>query len=42
MDVPGIPERLLREIGEIYPGNLIWGQDLMQIDFAGLAPKPLI
>lgn len=42
MDVPGIPERLLREIGEVYPGNLIWGQDLMKIDFAEPAPKPLI
>jgi len=42
MDVPGIPERLVREIGEVYAGNLVWAQDLMQIGFSEPAPKPLI
>jgi len=42
MDVPGIPERLVREIGEVYAGNLVGGQDLMQIGFSEPAPKPLI
>ena len=31
MDVPGVRERLIREMTEIYRGNLIWGEDLMQI-----------
>ena len=42
MDVPGIPERLLREIGRVYDGSLIWGRDLMTSDFDDPAPKPLI
>lgn len=42
MDVPGVPERLLREIGSVYSGTLIWGQDLMDIPFDAPKPKPLI
>lgn len=33
MDVPGVPERLLQQIGEVYKGHAIWGNDLMQIGF---------
>ncbi len=42
MDVPGVPERLLQEIGGTYSGSAIWAEDLMQIDFAGPQPKKLI
>jgi ribonuclease Z len=42
MDVPGIPERLLREIGGTFGGNLVWGQDLMQLDFDIPQPGKLI
>jgi len=31
MDVPGIREDILRGMGEIYAGNLFFGEDLMQI-----------
>lgn len=35
MDVPGVRERILREMGEIYSGNLFFGEDLMQIPVDG-------
>ena len=35
-------ERLLQEIGEIYDGNVIWGEDLMRIPIADPAPTRLI
>jgi hypothetical protein len=31
IDQDGIRERVLTEMGAIYPGILIWGQDLMEI-----------
>ncbi|MFQ6021786.1 MAG: MBL fold metallo-hydrolase [Acidiferrobacterales bacterium] len=31
MDVPGIRERLIREMSEIFRGNLFFGEDLMEI-----------
>ncbi len=40
MDVPGIRERLLIEMSEIYKGNLIWGEDLMEIPLD--IPQPRI
>ena len=42
MDVPGVRERLLQEIGSVYSGNVIWGEDLMQIPLKGPAPKKLL
>ena len=42
MDAVGMQERLLREMGEIYGGNLIWGEDLMRIPLAGPAARALI
>ena len=39
MDVPGIRERLLIEMAEIYTGNLIWGEDLMEIPLHTPQPR---
>jgi len=35
MDVPGVRERLIREMAAIYPGNLFFGEDLMEIPVTG-------
>lgn len=35
MDVPGIRERVIREMGEVYSGNIFFGEDLMEIPVAG-------
>jgi ribonuclease BN (tRNA processing enzyme) len=35
MDQPGIRERVIREMAEIYPGNLFFGEDLMEIPVTG-------
>jgi len=42
MDAIGMHEKLLREMGEIYKGNLIWGEDLMRIPLKGPAPRALL
>ena len=41
MDVPGVKERLIREMSEVYRGNLFFGEDLMQIPVAPPAPAQL-
>ena len=41
MDVPGVKERLIREMSEIYKGNLFFGEDLMLIPVEGPAPRKL-
>ncbi len=41
MDVPGMRERILREMGERFAGNLFFGEDLMQIPLGGPAPRKL-
>ena len=38
IDRPGVRERILREMMEIYPGDIIWGADLLQ--FTPAAPRP--
>jgi len=35
IDQPGVRERLVREMGEIYQGNIIFGEDLMEIPLQG-------
>lgn len=35
IDQPGVRERILREIMRVYEGNVIWGEDLMQIPLSG-------
>ena len=41
MDVPGVREQILREMGQRYAGNLYFGEDLMQISPGGPAPRKL-
>ena len=38
MDVPGVPERVIKEVSEVYPGNVFWGEDLMEIPVE--VPRP--
>jgi ribonuclease BN (tRNA processing enzyme) len=41
MDVPGVRERLIREMAEIYRGNLFFGEDLMEIPVGAPGPRKL-
>lgn len=41
MDVPGVKERLIAEMSEVYKGNLIWGEDLMEVPIADPAPAKM-
>jgi ribonuclease Z len=41
MDVPGVRERLIREMSAIYAGNLFFGEDLMEIPVCPPAPARL-
>jgi ribonuclease BN (tRNA processing enzyme) len=41
MDVPGVRERLIREMSVLYAGNLFFGEDLMQIPVGAPAPAKL-
>ena len=41
MDVPGIRERIVREVAGIYPGNIYFGEDLMEIPIDGPSPAKL-
>jgi ribonuclease BN (tRNA processing enzyme) len=38
MDVPGIREKVIREVGEIFKGNVFWGEDLMEIPVTDPCP----
>ena len=42
IDQPGVRERVLREMGAIYDGNLIFGDDLMEIPVKGPAAAKLL
>jgi ribonuclease Z len=35
IDQPGVRERLVREMADIYRGNIIFGEDLMEIPIRG-------
>jgi ribonuclease Z len=35
IDQPGVRERILREMMAIYPGDILWGADLMEFTLAG-------
>lgn len=35
IDQPGVREQIIREIGEVYSGHVIWGEDLMEIPVKG-------
>ena len=41
MDVPGVKERLIKEMTAIYAGNLFFGEDLMEIPVRAPAPRKL-
>ncbi len=41
MDTVGMREKLLREMSAVYDGNLIWGEDLMEIPLKGPKPRAL-
>jgi hypothetical protein len=41
MDVPGVRERLIREMSAQYPGNLFFGEDLKELPIGAPAPAPL-
>jgi ribonuclease BN (tRNA processing enzyme) len=41
LDVPGIKEKLVSEIMEVFKGNVIWGEDLMEIPLAPPQPRKL-
>ena len=40
-DQPGMRERVIREVGEIYKGNVYFGEDLMEIPFTSPIPAKL-
>jgi hypothetical protein len=39
--VPGVRERLIREMSAVYTGNLFFGEDLMEIPVGAPAPAKL-
>ncbi len=41
IDQPGIRERILKEMMAIYDGDIIWGEDLMEIPVAGPVHRSL-
>ena len=41
MDVPGVKERLIGEMSQIYSGNLFFGEDLMQVPVEAPLPARL-
>ena len=42
IDQPGVRERVLRDMSEIYKGNLIFGEDLMEVPVKGPAAAKLM
>lgn len=41
LDVPGVKERLISEMKSIYDGNLIWGEDLMEVPLKDPTPAKM-
>jgi len=41
MDVPGVRERLIREMADVFKGNLFFGEDLMEIPVGAPGPRKL-
>ncbi len=42
LDQPGIRERIVHEVKQVFAGTVIWGEDLMQITVGRQAAKPSI
>ena len=40
MDVPGVRERLIAEMAEIFDGAIVWGEDLMEVPLEAPLPRP--
>jgi len=38
LDSPGVGERALREAGEVFDGDLIWGEDLLEVPLGEVLP----
>ncbi|MGH6620347.1 MAG: MBL fold metallo-hydrolase, partial [Alphaproteobacteria bacterium] len=41
LDVPGVRESLIAEMKSVYKGNLIWGEDLMEVPVAAPVPAQM-
>ena len=41
MDVPGVKERLIKQMSAVYSGNLFFGEDLMEIPVSPPVPRKL-
>ena len=41
MDVPGVRERIIRDMSAVYAGNLFFGEDLMEIPVEPPSPEKL-
>jgi len=41
MEQPGIRERIVREAGDIFGGNIICGEDLLDVPVGGIDPEPI-
>ena len=41
MDVPGVRERIIRDMSAIYTGNLFFGEDLMEVPVGSPSPEKL-
>ena len=39
IDQPGVRERIVQEIRRTFDGQVIWGEDLMEIGVGGSSPK---
>ena len=39
MDLPGIRERVIKEVSRVFDGNVFWGEDLMEIPVKGPKEK---
>ena len=42
IDQPGVREQILREMMQIFDGNIIWGEDLMEIPIEGPMMVPML
>jgi ribonuclease Z len=40
-DRPGVRERVIREVGEVYRGNIYFGEDLTEVPFTSPAASKL-
>ena len=39
MEGPGVRERILREAGEIFDGDIIFGEDLLEVPLGRIGPE---